>query len=339
MTDGIEKKDFVRDINAEMKRAFIDYSMSVITSRALPDVRDGLKPVHRRILYGMNDMGLAYEKSYKKSARIVGDVLGKYHPHGDQAVYDSLVRMAQDFSLRYPLVAGQGNFGSIDGDSPAAMRYCVTGDTMVLTDKGIKEIRDVASGTDVDVNLQIINYENKKTRASKFFNSGEHPTLALRTEQGYELEGSYNHPVITWVYDHEGTPHLKWKMLADITKDDYIVLSRSSHCFSAKNVSLRQYIPFAKKRTKVFTLPKKMNEELAFLLGALVSEGSFHNNQILFNNKNKEYYSLVKKTVLHQFPGIQLYERKLRQCGCTELSIYYHYIVDFLKNIGVNNKE
>ena len=118
-----EKKDLIRTIESEMKRAFIDYSMSVIMSRALPDVRDGLKPVHRRILYAMNDMGLTHDKPYKKSARVVGEVLGKYHPHGDQAVYDSMVRMAQDFSLRYPLVDGQGNFGSVDGDSAAAMRY------------------------------------------------------------------------------------------------------------------------------------------------------------------------------------------------------------------------
>jgi len=111
------------NIEDEMKSAYIDYSMSVIVSRALPDVRDGLKPVHRRVLYGMSDLGLTYNKSHKKSARIVGEVLGKYHPHGDQSVYDSMVRMAQDWSLRYPLVDGQGNFGSMDGDSPAAMRY------------------------------------------------------------------------------------------------------------------------------------------------------------------------------------------------------------------------
>ncbi len=110
-------------IETEMKRSFLDYSMSVITARAIPDVRDGLKPVHRRILYGMNEMGLSHDKPYKKSARVVGDVLGKYHPHGDTAVYDSMVRMAQDFSLRYMLVEGQGNFGSVDGDSAAAMRY------------------------------------------------------------------------------------------------------------------------------------------------------------------------------------------------------------------------
>ena len=111
------------NIEEEMKSAYIDYSMSVIVSRALPDVRDGLKPVHRRVLYGMSQLGLTFGKSHKKSARIVGEVLGKYHPHGDQSVYDTMVRMAQDWSLRYPLIDGQGNFGSMDGDSPAAMRY------------------------------------------------------------------------------------------------------------------------------------------------------------------------------------------------------------------------
>jgi DNA gyrase subunit A len=111
------------DIEDEMKGSYIDYSMSVIVARALPDVRDGLKPVHRRVLYGMQELGLAASRPYKKSARIVGEVLGKYHPHGDTAVYDTMVRMAQDFSMRYPLVDGQGNFGSLDGDSPAAMRY------------------------------------------------------------------------------------------------------------------------------------------------------------------------------------------------------------------------
>jgi DNA gyrase subunit A len=111
------------NIEEEMKTAYIDYSMSVIVSRAIPDVRDGLKPVHRRVLYGMYDLGLSYNKPHKKSARIVGEVLGKYHPHGDTSVYDAMVRMAQEWSLRYPLVDGQGNFGSVDGDSPAAMRY------------------------------------------------------------------------------------------------------------------------------------------------------------------------------------------------------------------------
>jgi DNA gyrase subunit A len=112
-----------RLIEEEMREAFLDYSMSVIVQRALPDVRDGLKPVHRRILHAMNELGLRPDRPHKKSATVVGEVLGKFHPHGDSAVYDALVRMVQDFSLRYPLVDGQGNFGSIDGDSAAAYRY------------------------------------------------------------------------------------------------------------------------------------------------------------------------------------------------------------------------
>ena len=111
------------DLNHEMKNSFLSYAMSVIVSRALPDVRDGMKPVHRRILYAMNELGVYSDKPHKKSARIVGDVIGKYHPHGDTAVYEAMVRMAQDFSYRYPLVDGHGNFGSIDGDGAAAMRY------------------------------------------------------------------------------------------------------------------------------------------------------------------------------------------------------------------------
>ena len=111
------------NIEDEMRRSYLDYSMSVIIGRALPDVRDGLKPVHRRILYAMHDMGLLHNRKHVKCAKVVGEVLGKYHPHGDTAVYDAMVRMAQPFSLRYPLVDGQGNFGSVDGDPPAAYRY------------------------------------------------------------------------------------------------------------------------------------------------------------------------------------------------------------------------
>src|SRR3989338_8463325 len=112
-----------RSISQEMRESYLDYAMSVITARALPDVRDGLKPVHRRILYAMHDVGLTATAKTRKSATVVGEVLGKYHPHGDVAVYDAMVKMAQDFTMRYPLITGQGNFGSIDGDPPAAMRY------------------------------------------------------------------------------------------------------------------------------------------------------------------------------------------------------------------------
>src|SRR3712207_1237887 len=131
------------DISKEMQRSYIDYAMSVIVGRALPDVRDGLKPVHRRILYSMHELGLTPEKGYRKSARIVGDVLGKYHPHGDTAVYDALVRMAQDFSIRYTLVDGHGNFGSVDGDGAAAMRYTEAKMTKVT----LELLRDINKNT------------------------------------------------------------------------------------------------------------------------------------------------------------------------------------------------
>ncbi|MBQ3620477.1 MAG: DNA gyrase subunit A, partial [Methanosarcinaceae archaeon] len=129
-----------------MKTSYIDYSMSVIIGRALPDARDGLKPVHRRILYSMNETGITSDKPYKKSARVVGDVLGKYHPHGDSSVYDAIVRLVQDFSLRYPLIDGQGNFGSVDGDSAAAMRY-----TEVRLDKIADEMVDDIGKETVDM--------------------------------------------------------------------------------------------------------------------------------------------------------------------------------------------
>jgi hypothetical protein len=137
----------------EMKKSYLDYAMSVIVSRALPDARDGLKPVHRRILFGMKELALLPPAKYKKCARIVGEVLGKYHPHGDTAVYDALARLAQDFSMRYMLVDGQGNFGSVDGDSPAAMRYTearlakITGEILADLDKDTVDWIDNFDGT------------------------------------------------------------------------------------------------------------------------------------------------------------------------------------------------
>ena len=141
------------NIEDAMKSAYIDYSMSVIVSRALPDVRDGLKPVHRRVLFGMSELGLRSNSKYKKSAFIVGEVLGKYHPHGDSSVYDTMVRMAQEWSLRYMLVDGQGNFGSIDGDSPAAMRY---------TEARLKKIsEEMVEDLDKDTVDFQLNYDEK----------------------------------------------------------------------------------------------------------------------------------------------------------------------------------
>src|SRR5205807_686590 len=132
-----------RELEQEMRSSYLDYAMSVIVGRALPDVRDGLKPVHRRVLYGMHEAGLQPNRPYKKAAATVGDVMGRYHPHGDQAIYDTLVRMAQPFSLRYPLVDGQGNFGSVDDDPPAAMRYTEARLSRIATEM----LRDIDADT------------------------------------------------------------------------------------------------------------------------------------------------------------------------------------------------
>ena len=152
MTDDLGDIRAIR-IEDEMRVSYLDYAMSVIVSRALPDVRDGLKPVHRRILFAMGEMGLSSTSSYRKCAAIVGEVMGKYHPHGDQSLYDALVRLAQDFSMRYPLVDGQGNFGSVDGDSAAAMRYtearltAVAGEMLADIDKDTVDFVDNYDGT------------------------------------------------------------------------------------------------------------------------------------------------------------------------------------------------
>ena len=150
MEDG--EKLIPINIVDEMKSSYIDYSMSVIVSRALPDVRDGLKPVHRRVLFGMNELGITSTSSYKKSARIVGEVLGKYHPHGDRSVYETMVRMAQNWSMRYMLVDGQGNFGSVDGDSAAAMRY---------TEARLRKIaEDMMEDIDKDTDAMVRNFDD-----------------------------------------------------------------------------------------------------------------------------------------------------------------------------------
>jgi DNA gyrase subunit A len=219
-----------RELEKEMRSSYLDYAMSVIVGRALPDVRDGLKPVHRRVLYAMHDVGLQPTRSYRKCAFIVGEVMGKYHPHGDSAIYDTLVRMAQDFSLRYMLVDGQGNFGSIDDDPAAAMRYCVTGDTRVATTSGTLRIDEIATGvspsSDNDVDLEVLDRLGRPVHASKLFHSGDHPTLRLRTAQGHELTGTRNHPVLCLI-DMAGVPLLLWKLLEEIEPGDRVLQLRS----------------------------------------------------------------------------------------------------------------
>src|SRR5438105_14447082 len=157
--------------------------MSVIVARALPDVRDGLKPVHRRILYAMLEGGLRSDQVRRKCASVVGDVMKKYHPHGDAPIYDALVRMAQDFSMRYPLIDSQGNFGSVDGDPPAAMRYCLDGESLIRSRGSTIRIGDIVPGaepnSDNEIGLKVVGHGGEPVVATTLFHSGTHPTLRV----------------------------------------------------------------------------------------------------------------------------------------------------------------
>ncbi len=202
--------------------------------------------------------------------------MGKYHPHGDSAIYDTLVRIAQDFSMRNELVDGQGNFGSIDDDPAAAMRYCVTGDTRVALPGGTVKISDLAAGLgaddESDVDLEVLDRLGRPVHASKLFNSGVHPTLRLRTREGYELEGSHNHPVLCLV-DMVGVPLLLWKRLDELSPGDRVLLNRTARPAESETSSA--------------------DRSLALLLGAFVSEGWVSQRRAGFNNIDEEYFDTV----------------------------------------------
>src|SRR5438552_2184496 len=177
------------DLEDEIQRSYLDYAMSVIVGRALPSVQDGLKPVHRRILWSMFESGLRPDRPFRKSAAAVGEVMKKYHPHGDMPIYDALVRMGQPFTLRSPLIAKKGNFGSVDGDEPAAMRYCLTGDALVrLADGSSIPIAEIAPGaapdSDTDIDLKLSGRSRPQARATRLFHSGVHPTHRMTTRTG-----------------------------------------------------------------------------------------------------------------------------------------------------------
>ncbi|HEX5450174.1 MAG TPA: DNA gyrase subunit A [Gaiellaceae bacterium] len=264
-----------RELEQEMRSSFLDYAMSVIVSRALPDVRDGLKPVHRRVLYSMWTNGNRPGRPYVKSANIVGYVMGNFHPHGDSAIYDTLVRMAQPFSLRYPLVDGQGNFGSIDDDPPAAMRYCLSGSARVASANGTIRIADFVDAqpeSDNDVDLTVLDRLGRPVHASKLFHSGDHPTLRITTREGYELEGTHNHPVLC-LATVAGVPMPLWKLLEEIEPGDRVLLNRV-----ARPVEVEL---------------SDADRQTALLLGAWVSEGFASEKRAGFNNVDFDFFAAV----------------------------------------------
>ncbi|MBI5022859.1 MAG: hypothetical protein HZC05_01665, partial [Candidatus Magasanikbacteria bacterium] len=471
-------------IVTEVQNSYLDYAMSVIISRALPDVRDGLKPVHRRILYAMWHMGLKPQAKQRKSATVVGEVLGKYHPHGDVAVYDTLVRLAQDFSMRYPMVMGQGNFGcftgdtkiklldgtegsfeqlakdfkpdqkfavysvnkeseiivglahhsritrknaeiieltlntgekirctpdhrfllnngtyksakkltikdilleqaqtynhrvvsikkikekfdvwditvdeyhnflladgvfvhnSLDGDSAAAMRYCVTGDTLIPTDKGMIPIEKISENQSEDIQIKILSKNKIINNATKWFDSGVHPTIKITTQHGFTLTGTANHPILTWSKDAlTGEPIFQWKLLEKIQENDVAVLDRNADLlWSEQLLDIKKFRPQLKnKRRQIKTLPNKMDENLAHILGALLVEGTIKQNEIEFCNSDSEWIDDFKNRWQKVFPDCRLhcFSRAPNSFGKKPyytLEIHSRFVVEFLKNLGL----
>ncbi|MGE3286411.1 MAG: DNA gyrase subunit A [Pseudonocardia sp.] len=215
------------DIQQEMQRSYIDYAMSVIVGRALPLVEDGLKPVHRRVLYSMGENGFRPDRAYVKCARVVGEVMGNYHPHGDTPIYDALVRLAQPWAMRYPLIDGQGNFGSRGNDPAAAMRYCVTGDTWVATPDGAVPIADLVPGiapdTTVDVDLKVVGLHGVPVRVTAVHHSGTHPVLTVLAGER-ELRCTANHPLLSRALV-DGKPTLLWKLAEELLPGDLIAVA------------------------------------------------------------------------------------------------------------------
>jgi len=326
-------------IEEEMKQSYIDYAMSVITARALPDVRDGLKPVHRRILYAMYGMGLLNNKPFVKSARIVGECF-KYHPHGDASIYDSLVRMAQDFSLRYPLVKGHGNFGSIDGFKQAQMRYCVSGDSFIVTEKGLERIDNISDKE--NTKLKILSKDKKINYASKWFDSGEHETIKITTNKGYSLTGSKNHPILTLTKDEFGKPIFMWKLLENIKEDDIVVIDRKEDNFwPDEETKLEKFYPIIKKgHQHKRILPKRLDKNLSFILGLIVSEGSITNNKLEFCNVNEQLIEEFEYKWKKVFPDSKLHKFKKKPSSYGKkdyfrLECHCRYTLEFLRNIGL----
>ena len=332
-------------IEDEMRESYINYAMSVIRGRAIPDVRDGLKPVQRRILYGMYQLGLMPNRPHKKSARIVGEVMGKYHPHGDQAVYDTMVNMAQEFSFRYPLIDGQGNFGSVDGDEPAAMRYCVTADTLIATDDGLKPIGALVPepSLEKDIQIRVLSRDRQIHTASKWFSCGRHPTLRLRTRRGYEITGTYNHPLLTWEVDANRRPRFRWKQLDQIRPGDYVVLERSPDLlWPTRYIKLRSYHPLVPEgsRTERHRLPETLDEDLAFILGAFVAEGTILPNKLEFTNTDQQLVQTFQETWARLFPTCRLhvFERQPVSYGKKvffQVQVVSQHVIEFLRNLGL----
>jgi DNA gyrase subunit A len=346
MSSPIGREVLQVPVEEEMKRSYLDYAMSVIIARALPDVRDGLKPVQRRILYVMRELGLTPDSQHTKSAKVCGETTANYHPHGQEVVYPTLVRMAQDFNMRYPLVDGQGNFGSVDGDPPAAMRYCLTGDALVRTAEGLIPISKLASaeaGAEVAIDIAVRSAGGRTQRAERWFDCGEHPTLRVRTRYGYELIGTPNHPVLVCLADTTGKPRLAWKTLDTLQVGDYLVIDRGVETHAGTPVDLTPYYPDLSPATRRHALPTQLDEPLAFLMGALVAEGTLADDRIEFTCTPGEFADEFVRCWARVFPDCRLHQWLRPPVGFGkrpfwQMQVVSQQVVRLLGNLGLHGR-
>lgn len=287
------------------------YSKEVIQNRALPDGADGLKPVQRRILYAMYTGGNTYNKPYHKSAKTIGQVLALYHPHGDSSVYDAMCRLSQSWKIPTPLIDMQGNNGSIDGDSPAAMRYCVTGDTRVLTSEGLIPIASIVPDTELnsdnEIDVKVMSYKGNVQCASKLFNSGVHDTYRVTLKNGSSITGTSNHPLMVITDNFE----LKWKTISELEVGDKCVLPKT--------------------KSRLFG----MNDDLleARMLGVMVSEGYVTTqNRIGVNNTDHDLVKVVKEYFDREIPKNKANIQSVKGAGYFEYTIsakdFYNKFID-----------
>jgi DNA gyrase subunit A len=346
MSSPIGREVLQVPVEEEMKRSYLDYAMSVIIARALPDVRDGLKPVQRRILYVMRELGLTPDSQHTKSAKVCGETTANYHPHGQEVVYPTLVRMAQDFNMRYPLVDGQGNFGSVDGDPPAAMRYCLTGDALVRTAEGLIPIGKLVSaeaGAEVAIDIAVRSAGGRTQRAERWFDCGEHPTLRVRTRYGYELIGTPNHPVLVCLADTTGKPRLAWKTLDTLQVGDYLVIDRGVETHAGTPVDLTPYYPDLSPATRRHALPTQLDEPLAFLMGALVAEGTLADDRIEFTCTPGEFADEFVRCWARVFPDCRLHQWLRPPVGFGkrpfwQMQVVSQQVVRLLGNLGLHGR-
>ena len=269
------------------------------------------------------DIQVEEDHEFLANGFVVHNCLGKFHPHGDQAVYDALVRMAQDFSMRYPLIIGQGNFGSIDGDPAAQMRYCLVEGSLVLTDRGLIPIEEIVpnskDSSEHDISLRVLSLNRRINEADKFFNSGKHPTIKIRTAIGLEIEGSFNHPLLTITKGEDGKPTYRWKTLQEIQEGDYVVVARDSQFFPEED---------------------HITEEEAFLLGSFVSEGYVNDTRVGFSNVNPEFVREFEACLSSVHKGSYCaYKRKLKSGKTiTEFQIHEKEFVEKVKDLGFTQK-